>query len=691
MNKEKKSLLFVVPYNPILGSRGPQGPKNVSQPLIALVSTMHDVVLIVVSEDATLTENALRVVFPTLQHVHIVRPLIGWARLLARLRFILLWLPPALADGLSHELPTLLRKYAACSDLVHFEYFTLAPMIKTTQSICPVQLHCHDAYSLHQKRLLNQADGMKDKFMALLRFLMFRNLERSLIAKARIALTVSPIDQKYLVHHGLKNVHYLPPALREIKIAIPSERQSLRVELLCIVPATYQHSQAIALREFFREKFPIIERQIGGNLPVTLLGKSAIRLQAELLSYVKVDAVEFVDEYFSFLSCRNWICFYPQRAGAGLHTKLRDIMTVQLPIVGYTEIMDAFSGTSGEHYFSCANDDQVVDAISALLSDPKLHLRIGRGGLRLLSEQFGPASVINTWEKLNNKVGHTDAQEELAVNGIDLPRLQECQLSMAVKVRQICIKHNIPYFLIAGSLLGAVRHGGFIPWDDDLDLGMLRQDYDRFIAVAQIELGEAYFVQTYATDQYMPFPYAKVRINGTVLREKSSQKCKWNPGIFIDIFPFDGVPDNRFLRFMHKWSLRAIGILLIVKCGFNLIDDRSSSIKKYIFSGIVIPASWLMPRRFLVNALNFLSRLFSVETTRLVMATGGSYGYKLETIPRNWIERSVSMMFCGIEFSCPLFWEKYLANLYGNYMTLPPVESRYNRHNIVKLKFLDEL
>ena len=199
MNSKKKSLLFVVPYNPILGSKGPQGPKNVSQPLIDLVSTMHDVVLIVVSEDATLTEIALRVVFPALQQVHIVRPLMGWARQRARLRFILLGLPPALANGLSHELPTLLRKYAASSDLVHFEYFTLAPLIEMVQLICPVQLHCHDAYSLYQKRLLEQADGIADKFMALLRFLMFRNLERSFIAKATIALTVSPIDQKYLV------------------------------------------------------------------------------------------------------------------------------------------------------------------------------------------------------------------------------------------------------------------------------------------------------------------------------------------------------------------------------------------------------------------------------------------------------------------------------------------------------------
>ena len=402
----KKSVLFVVPYNPILGSKGPQGPKNVSQPLIDLISTIHDVVLIVVSEDATLTESRLRGIFPLLQHIHIIHPLTGWSRQRARLRFILQGLPPSLADGISHELPTLLHKYAPSSDIVHFEYFTLAHYIKIVQPICQVQLHCHDAYSMYQKRLLEQAGSITDKLMAFMRFLMFRNLELRLISKATIALTVSPIDQQYLSHHGLTNVHYLPPALQEIKIQIPPERQNLQVELLCIVSANYQHSQATALRVFFREKFPYLAQQAGGTLPVTLFGKSSKRLQTELLPYVKVDAVEFLDDYFLFLSSRNWICFYPQRAGAGLHTKLRDIMAAQQPIVGYKEIMDAFSGTSGEHYFSCANDDQVAEAISALRTNPSLHEKIRKTGLQLLSEQFGPTRVSDAWEKLNSNAKH---------------------------------------------------------------------------------------------------------------------------------------------------------------------------------------------------------------------------------------------------------------------------------------------
>jgi lipopolysaccharide cholinephosphotransferase len=674
---KKKKFLFVVPYNPVLGSRGPQGPKNVSQPLIDLISNLHDMVLIVVSEDQALTKNKLHTIFPEVQDVHVVRPLSGWARRFARLRFILQGLPPSLADGLSRELSSLMGQYAASTDIVHFEYFTLSTHIRVVQPFACVQLHCHDAYSLYQKRIFEQADNITDKFLALIRYQMFRNLERRLIANATTALTVSPIDQQYLAYHGLSNVYYLPPALQEIKISIPPLRKNLQIELLCIVSASYQHSQATALLDFFREKFPLLAQLAGGTLPVTLFGKSSKRIRAELLPFVEVEAVEFVDDYFIFLSSRNWICFYPQRAGAGLHTKLRDIMAAQLPVVGYKEIMDAFLGTSGEHYFSCDNIEQVATAISSLLSDPDLHERVAKGGLRLLSEKFGPASVLDTWEKLTQDT-----------KNINLPHLQELQLSIAMKVRHICEKHDIPYFLIAGTLLGAVRHKGFIPWDDDLDIGMLRENYDRFISLAQSELGNAYFLQTYTTDQHMPFPYAKLRINGTVMREASSLDCKWNNGIYIDIFPFDGVPENMLLRSMHASILKIIGHSLLIKCEFIPLNVKKSPIKYGFYKAIKYPIKFLLPRKILIKGFDFFSRFYSNKKTRLVVAAGGSYGYKRETISRSWVEILAPLIFCNNSFNCPSAFEDYLVNLYGDYMKLPPVENRSSRHNIVELKFL---
>lgn len=269
----------------------------------------------------------------------------------------------------------------------------------------------------------------------------------------------------------------------------------------------------------------------------------------------------------------------------------------------------------------------------------------------------------------------------------DLKKLQRCQLAMALRVRDICDNHAIKYFLVAGTLLGAVRHQGFIPWDDDLDIGMLRHDYNRFVDLAQNELGADYFVQTYVTDPYMPFPYAKVRLNGTILREAGSRDSRWNAGIFIDVFPFDGVPTNAVQRHLHKGALYVLGRLLLVKCGFDPTAGDASALKKLTYQAVIRPLSWMVPRGIQVRALDTLALLFSGRDTAAVMATGGAYGYERETIPREWIVETTSLNFCNEPFRCPLRWHEYLVNLYRDYMELPPVESRYNRHGIIELDF----
>jgi lipopolysaccharide cholinephosphotransferase len=138
---------------------------------------------------------------------------------------------------------------------------------------------------------------------------------------------------------------------------------------------------------------------------------------------------------------------------------------------------------------------------------------------------------------------------------------------------------------------------------------------------------------------------------------------------------------------MHKWSLYFIGRTLLVKCGFDPLGARSSAAKKFVYRGVVGPLSVLLPKRLQVGVMDRLVRMFSRTPRADVMATGGAYGYDREIIRREWIDELTELDFCNTKFSCPARWHDYLKNLYRDYMKLPPVESRYNRHGIVDIDF----
>ena len=123
---------------------------------------------------------------------------------------------------------------------------------------------------------------------------------------------------------------------------------------------------------------------------------------------------------------------------------------------------------------------------------------------------------------------------------------------------RICRKHDIPYFVIGGTAIGALYDRAILPWDDDLDIGMARKDYNRVLEVAPRELGDSYFLSWIETDPHSPYYYAKVKKNNTLFVEEMFKNVPMHPGIFVDIFPFDRIPDNKLLR---KLQYDAAGFL----------------------------------------------------------------------------------------------------------------------------------
>ncbi|MGL6105769.1 LicD family protein [Romboutsia sp.] len=264
-----------------------------------------------------------------------------------------------------------------------------------------------------------------------------------------------------------------------------------------------------------------------------------------------------------------------------------------------------------------------------------------------------------------------------------LEKLHKLELKIALELKKICDKHQIKYFLIAGTMLGAVRHGGFIPWDDDMDIGMLREDYEKFIMVCKKELSEEYFLQTWNSDSEYAFSYAKIRINNTRIIEKFSENSNAHSGIFIDIFPFDNVPDNKIKRKVQCKEIYILRRLLCIKKGYGkeYFTSAQDKFKYEILKCISNLFSFKYLKEKLCKTLTKYNRVSSE-----CVFTDGSYGYDKETIKREWVTNLSTINFEGEEFLAINEYRDYLSYFYGEYMILPPVDKR-GGHEIIDINF----
>lgn len=265
-----------------------------------------------------------------------------------------------------------------------------------------------------------------------------------------------------------------------------------------------------------------------------------------------------------------------------------------------------------------------------------------------------------------------------------LPKLHACQLRVAEEIKRVCETHGIRYFMIAGTLLGAVRHGGVIPWDDDMDIGMLREDYERFLQVAADALDERFFLQTTATDPHYGVPFAKVLLCGTDLIEANGGSNARH-GIFVDVFPFDVSPEDEAAARRHDKRTYFYKRLLLAKRHYRVCNKGEYAKQAVYFLLSVLAAFWRGDK--LVAKLDAEITRYNGEISRKIVNIGGAYGYKKETILREWVEDTVDLPFDGSALAAPSQYKAYLEAFYGDYMTPPPEDKRYNRHSVTKLDF----
>lgn len=260
-------------------------------------------------------------------------------------------------------------------------------------------------------------------------------------------------------------------------------------------------------------------------------------------------------------------------------------------------------------------------------------------------------------------------------------------LEMLKDLDIVCKKHRISYQLFAGTALGAVRHHGFIPWDDDVDIVMPRREYERFFSEAAGDFDEAYYYVQKEHSAHWPMPYSKLRRNNTTCIEKYHPKdMETHLGVYIDIFPCDNLSD---CTLMQKMQFVASKIVIAKSLYARGYETNSAAKKVFMQMCRAMPVKWL----------KVVCMREKDQKSRMVHTFfGAGSKYKKNVFPREWIEQSIEMQFADGVFPVSSYYDELLTRLYGDYHAIPSIEDRKCKEHAVILdlenpyvKYLPEL
>jgi lipopolysaccharide cholinephosphotransferase len=252
----------------------------------------------------------------------------------------------------------------------------------------------------------------------------------------------------------------------------------------------------------------------------------------------------------------------------------------------------------------------------------------------------------------------------------DFRKIQLIMLEMLVEFDRICNEHGIIYSLDGGTLLGAVRHQGFIPWDPDIDVIMHRTEYEKFKKKCEQSLdSRRFFLQDYQLDPYYRWGYARLRRKGSEFVRAGHEHMKYKTGIFIDIMIVDNVPDSNFMRYIHDILCFSIRKTLWSEAGKKLHPKWYG---RLWYTGLsFIPSKWIFKCRDLI------AKHYNATETVLIKRMTGEYPHRCRFgTPKHFYSNRIQIEFEGYLFWCFKEFDQYLTLVYGDYMKLPPTEER---------------
>lgn len=261
-----------------------------------------------------------------------------------------------------------------------------------------------------------------------------------------------------------------------------------------------------------------------------------------------------------------------------------------------------------------------------------------------------------------------------------LRKLQLTQLEILEYVDEFCKKHNIKYSLYAGTMIGAIRHKGFIPWDDDLDIFMPREEYERFIKLWNEYQHEKYLLQNKENTPNFTQSFTKIRKKNTRFIQEDDLNKDYHTGIFIDVFPVDRISNHPF----HKklFQLRVMVYQLMMR----EFAPKDGSLVVRLGCNLILKSTTVRTRKIIKSHLLKKITKNNQDNTLNMVSTEVLYCTKIE-YPANLFDDICEIEFENRKFSCVSQWDIALKLLYGDYMQFPPEEERMWKHKPVSIEF----
>ena len=255
-----------------------------------------------------------------------------------------------------------------------------------------------------------------------------------------------------------------------------------------------------------------------------------------------------------------------------------------------------------------------------------------------------------------------------------LKHLQQVEFKILKYFIEICEEHDLTYFLYAGTLLGAIRHQGFIPWDDDIDVIMFRQDFEKLNEILENDIDEKYRFFNVLNEETYHYTWGRLTLKNTLFKEWWGDQVDYTPNIFIDIFILDNVPRNKFKKFFHKWTSFSLNMLTSYAILKYKNDSKLKEIIQHTIYYIlkVLPISSNTIKKKCVDSFSKYQHEDCDEVCDFPSENMMQMSFKTDWLP---LKRA---KFEDIEANIPNNYDKILRMDFNEYMELPPEESRFN-------------